>query len=121
MLRRDDILHNLRETSDGFNKFIVEVGFSLASNIKDSDESPCSLIKGQFSLLCSFEPPSARSHFIKEIIDYIIDLLTHICMLYFQSGVIPHEFEIAKVIPLYKSGDPNNFSNYRPISILPFF
>ena len=60
-----------------------------------------------------------RSSFIKEIIDYIIQPLTHIFGL--SSGVVPHEFKIAKVMPLYKSGDSNNFSNYRPISILPCF
>ena len=29
--------------------------------------------------------------------------------------------EIAKVIPLFKNGDPENITNYRPISVLPCF
>ena len=62
-----------------------------------------------------------KSSFIKEIIDFIIQPLTHIFGLSLQSGVVPHEFKIAKVVPLHKSGDSNNFSNYRPISILPCF
>ena len=31
----------------------------------------------------------------------------------------PSQFKQAKVIPLFKSGDPSQASDYRPISILP--
>ena len=36
-----------------------------------------------------------------------------------RLGVFPNELKIAKVIPLFKSGNINDMSNYRPISILP--
>lgn len=39
----------------------------------------------------------------------------------FQTGVFPKKMKIAKVIPLYKTGDKNNFTNYRPVSLLPQF
>ena len=40
-----------------------------------------------------------------------------------ETGFVPQQIKISKVIPLYKngSGDKNNFSNYRPISILSSF
>ena len=38
-----------------------------------------------------------------------------------ESGVFPDKLKIARVIPLYKAGDPANSSNYRPISVLPCF
>ena len=37
------------------------------------------------------------------------------------NGVFPSELKIARVIPLFKSGESNKFSNYRPVSVLPLF
>ena len=38
-----------------------------------------------------------------------------------MNGVFPNSFKIAKVVPIYKKGDPMDITNYRPISILPCF
>ena len=38
-----------------------------------------------------------------------------------EQGVVPLELKVAKVIPLFKADDPEKFSNYRPVSILPLF
>ena len=32
-----------------------------------------------------------------------------------ESGIYPDELNLAKVIPLYKSGDASLFANYRPL------
>ena len=36
-----------------------------------------------------------------------------------QNGVFPDSLKVAKIFPLFKSGDKRDPSNYRPISILP--
>lgn len=36
-----------------------------------------------------------------------------------REGVFPNELKYAKVVPILKKGDPNDSSNYRPVSILP--
>ena len=38
-----------------------------------------------------------------------------------KSGVFPSKLKVAKVVPLFKSGDNKSFSNYRPISLLSVF
>ena len=47
--------------------------------------------------------------------------ITHILNISITKGVFPNELKIARVIPLFKSGDSMIFANYRPVSILPVF
>lgn len=47
--------------------------------------------------------------------------LTHIINLSLKTGKFPDQLKIARVIPIYKSGDRREINNYRPISILPAF
>ena len=56
-----------------------------------------------------------------QCIDYFIEPLTYIINMSFMEGVFPSELKLAKVIPIFKSGDSTKMSNYRPISILSFF
>ena len=36
-----------------------------------------------------------------------------------REGHYPECFKVAKVVPVYKGEDPTQFSNYRPVSVLP--
>ena len=38
-----------------------------------------------------------------------------------EFWIFPEKMKIAKVIPLFENGDPENITNYRPISVLPWF
>ena len=50
---------------------------------------------------------------------YIIDSLTCVFNLCIEKNVFPSELKKAKVVPLPKSTDKTNPTNYRPISLLP--
>ena len=58
---------------------------------------------------------------IKRSIDIISEPLTSIVNMSLAHGIVPDKMKIARVIPVYKSGDRAIFSNYRPISVLPSF
>ena len=58
---------------------------------------------------------------VKKIITQIVRPFVHICNISFQTGVFPDKMKISKVVPLFKSGEKNVFTNYRPISLLPQF
>jgi hypothetical protein len=51
----------------------------------------------------------------------IMEPLLHIYNLSFLSGAVPNKLKVAKVIPIYKKGDPTHPGNYRPISLLNIF
>ena len=56
---------------------------------------------------------------IQQTIGEIIIPLRHTINQSFVTGVVPENLKVAKIIPIYKSGNKNVFNNYRPISILP--
>ena len=58
---------------------------------------------------------------VKEPFNLICAPLTYIINLSLNFGVVPQEIKIARVIPLFKSGDKSLFTNYRPVSVLPVF
>jgi hypothetical protein len=62
-----------------------------------------------------------HSKVIKATYHKFISPLTHIFNLSLSQGFFPNEMKIAKVVPLFKSGDSQHVTNYRPVSILPLF
>ena len=57
--------------------------------------------------------------FLKDGLCVIISHLTCIINTSITTGKFPAAWKYALVVPLYKKGDPNCVSNYRPISLLP--
>ena len=47
--------------------------------------------------------------------------LLNIFNLSLEKRIFPDELKTARVTPVYKTGDENDFGNYRPISFLPCF
>jgi hypothetical protein len=60
-------------------------------------------------------------NFLKSISDQLQIPLQHIINLSLETSIVPSQMKIAKVIPLFKNGDPLSMDNYRPISLLSSF
>ena len=57
--------------------------------------------------------------FLKDGADVLAKQVTDICNLSISLNKLPSSFNSAKVKPIFKKGRKINFSNYRPISLLP--
>ena len=58
---------------------------------------------------------------VKSTYQNFIVPITHVMNLSIINGVVPNELKVAKVVPIYKSGDRRLINNYRPVSVLPCF
>ena len=56
---------------------------------------------------------------VKHVIKQIVRPLTYIFNRSLITGIFPNDMKTAKVFPVFQSGDRLQFSNYRPISLLP--
>ena len=120
------------------NKYFVEVGIKLAEKI---DNPPTNykinypqIKESMFlkpvdrneivSVIKSLKENSSPGHdqitskLIKKFHINILTPLVHIINLIFQSGEIPEQFKISIVSPIYKNGNKNHITNYRPISLI---
>ena len=116
--------------------------FYLAKNIPTSANFHQSYLKGNFVDSLIFDSASQQEiidlvndlrsgtaagydtisvSIAKESIGIISEPLTHIINLSIQSGIVPDRMKIARVIPIFKSGDSSLLTNYRPVSVLPVF
>ena len=141
-------IHNNVKISDNqaiashFNNFFVNVGKSLSDKIPDSPKSAISYMSKQYCKSIFLKPTTKKEMvlIIKQLktsssfgwddisakaIQFshipLLDPLVHLVNLSLSQGFFPDELKIAKVIPLFKSGDTTLFNNYRPISILSTF
>ena len=128
--------------ADTFCKYFTNLGTDLAKNVQHVTVSSKSFLSGEYVGRMFFE--SATEHelveiinsfsngvavgydnldafVIKQVIDLIVKPFTHIVNLSISSGIFPDLLKIARVVPIFKSGDRKLISNYRPVSILPIF
>ena len=64
---------------------------------------------------------SISSKIVRECISHIGNSLYDIFSNSLLRGVFLDSLKLAKVLPIYKADDRLSVSNYRPISVLPFF
>ena len=65
--------------------------------------------KNKMSTDCS----DINMNMIKNIFTQIVKPFSHICNASFQTGVFSNKTEIAKSVPLFKSGENGVFTNYK--------
>ena len=58
------------------------------------------------------------TQFIKKLHKYFLKPLVHIINLIFRTGTIPAYFKSSIVVPIFKSGNKEHITNYRPISFI---
>ena len=61
------------------------------------------------------------SNIITDAHDSLKYILLHVFKVSIQQRIFPDSLNIAKVTPIFKSGDKENVSNYRLMSILSVF
>ena len=118
-------------------QYFINVGAELASNIPISnniypnrlqqnsvilsptDEVEIKNIIGNLNKSKASGYDNITVNMVKLSKNEISVLLTILINKSFESGIVPSQSKIAKVTPIFKNGDKEIISNYRPISVLP--
>ena len=132
--------------AENFNTFFTSVAKNIVDEIvpssSDNDNNYCLapqtnsifsfddtpfLISDGYDAITSLEPKKNLDinelsvFFVSKFKNEISKPLHHIFKLSFSSGYVPYQLKIAKVVPVFKSGDKKVMDNYRPISLLNVF
>ena len=130
------------EVANRFCDYFTNIGPNLAKQIPISVTTISSYLRGNFpnslffhsvseleviEIVKSLHSSSASGHdkipvwIVKNTIDLISEPICSFVNFSIETGIVPSQLKIAGIIPIYKSGVNNLFSNYRPISVLPVF
>ena len=126
--------------SDSFNKFYINIGPSTSRVCQGTDAVPSSYLKGiEHSIYLekvsemeivnvimnlkngSPGPDGIRADVIKQTYSCFLAPLTFLINQSISRGYFPEELKLARVTPIFKSGDPMEVKNYRPVSVLNVF
>lgn len=127
--------------AEKFSEFFSEIGPKYASNIPPSSKNYKNYMKTStqstslyfrptdsneiINTINSLKPKKSSGHdgvnalLLQQIKFAISSPLSIAINKSIETGIFPSKLKIAKVIPIYKSKDKQNFTNYRPISLLP--
>ena len=133
------MVSNSNEIANCFNDFFVSIGPTLAKDIQ-STINPMSYIDNTINsiVILNVSPEEVRkvisslkhsspgwdqmpAFILKKCVNNYIKPLTHIINSSLKEGIFPNELKLARVVPIFKSGDSTKITNYRPISVLTFF
>ena len=141
-MKNGGIISGNMNIAEHFNSFFTNIGPTLAEGIPKSDRHVESFLGDRvtdsiflnpvtdeelLNIVHNAKDKKSKGYdgidmcMLKKIIPHILTPLRHICNTSLSQGIFPDEMKIARIIPLFKSGDKQNVSNYRPISLLPQF
>lgn len=69
----------------------------------------------------SYDIYDISSNILKSISNEIIQPMVHLFNICVEKGNFPNLFKLSRVVPIFKKGDEDSVSDYRPISIVPVF
>ena len=135
----NEIVNDSRTIANEFNNFFVSIGPALADTITCSVD-PMSYvdnimnsmvisyvsymdIKNTILSLKNSSPgyDELSAYIAKQCIDNYVMPRTYIINMSLMEGIFPSELKLAKVVPIFKSGESDKVTNHRPISVLSFF
>lgn len=124
-----------------FNSYFTSVGQQLASSINITTDNPLSNLRHVSSSI--FLNPASANEVTLIIHDLernkspghdgiTVDVIKNNCLVFsrilaqsfnkiIETGTYPSCLKVARVVPIFKSGDACNVNNYRPISTLSIF
>lgn len=128
------------EIAEAFNKYFVNIGPSLVEKMENQVEHKIrtgpTTNNGNFQLRAattnevykiltglknktSKDEQGITNKTLKELKQEIAEPIAHIANKSFNTGTVPKILKISRVIPVFKTGNTQDPSNYRPISIVP--
>ena len=142
-----NVITNHQTIADKINKYIVNVGKSMADLVasgswKKSDSNSCvwtskKVSNSIFLFQCSPQDvyneiailkikkatrtsdiETKFNKYANPVISKFVSDLFNFCL---KEGVYPDSLKVAKVIPIFKKGEQDKTTNYRPISLLSQF
>ena len=111
---------NVPHSDKNFQDFMPE-SIIHSMFIESVEQSEVYAIANKLKSKLSHGHDDISTKLLKNTITNILQPITHIINLSFNTGVVPQEMKIAKVIPIHKSADQSLLKNYRPVSLLPAF
>ena len=87
--------------------------------MRPTDPSEAIAIANSLKKISSPGFDNISTDIIRNTINEISTPLAHIINQSFITGTVPDKLKIAKIVPIFKSGNNTSFNNYRSISILP--
>lgn len=141
-VQNDSVIKGDQKIANAFNNFFVNIGPNLGKNIPEVNKDFNHYMKGHYNnsifltpidgqeisnIISAFKSGKSSGYdgispsIVKETSTTIISPLVSIFNKSICTGIVPDQLKIAKITPIYKSGEKKQFSNYRPISVLPCF